>query len=654
MNTSRKKTRFFQTCLGVFQGGGCRGSAFVGALEELEQRKVDFAGVAGTSAGSIMAALVGAGANSSYLKKVIGELDFLDLLIPAENLPSLPTATMTKLALDLVGLFSSDAASAAKIVRHHGLFSSRGIEDWLNRCLRTLLPDKKSPIRFKDLPIPTYVVAADIRTNDVKIWSSLTTQNDEVAYAVRCSCSIPGFFQPVQERYIDGGVLSNLPAFVFSGPEFGQIKPFANRILAFTLISSHEDRAPTSGRELLHATVDTIVDGATAVQGRIIEDVHQIAIETGEVKATDFEKMNPKIVAWLHEQGKAAASRFFDDELSKVAAVEQRPDLLYGIDEIYLSVAETLDDLHIKNVVICNADRKWVYAIFPMLLAWRRRGVNLKVVLSPRPHGSDHEKYQGRVLRALGAEIYFSEVFPFSGFMLNPDDQAHARAIIYCPDLYGDETVAIRYKAPYDFTSIRALWQVTQPLMRNDNDKLNVAPTLRRTSELKVLDDLRKFVPAYSTAGTQLSMETIPVTSLTLLTKFVRGFKYKQIEHLFDLFTSEGFSCFETAEIQYTGVLSTVVTPPVVEASGGGYIVVQGNTRALYCYKNEIPELRCVVVRNHSTPLPSSNRVSLREVLIGGRTLSTIERYNGPIDKDYRAIEWATHRPNETLIGAKV
>src|SRR6266478_2490972 len=214
MTTPKKRSVFFQTCLGVFQGGGCRGAAFAGAFEELELRKVDFAGVAGTSAGSIMAALVGAGANSTYIQKALADLDFTKLLLPPEKVTLEPESLSARLGLDFAAALSKDAANAVKIVRYHGMYSSEEIENWLNKHLHSLLPDKKVPVRFKDLPIPTYIVAADIRTNDVKVWSSLTTQDDEVAYAVRCSCSIPAFFQPVQGRYIDGGVLSNLPAFV--------------------------------------------------------------------------------------------------------------------------------------------------------------------------------------------------------------------------------------------------------------------------------------------------------------------------------------------------------------------------------------------------------------------------------------------------------
>jgi predicted acylesterase/phospholipase RssA len=57
-----EQTRFFRTCVGVFQGGGCRGAALAGAYQEAVARGVTFAEVAGTSAGSIVAALIGAGA----------------------------------------------------------------------------------------------------------------------------------------------------------------------------------------------------------------------------------------------------------------------------------------------------------------------------------------------------------------------------------------------------------------------------------------------------------------------------------------------------------------------------------------------------------------------------------------------------------------
>ena len=43
---------------GIFEGGGVKGLAHIGALAAAQQRGVNFTGVAGTSAGAIVAALI--------------------------------------------------------------------------------------------------------------------------------------------------------------------------------------------------------------------------------------------------------------------------------------------------------------------------------------------------------------------------------------------------------------------------------------------------------------------------------------------------------------------------------------------------------------------------------------------------------------------
>ena len=70
------KTSFFKSCFGVFQGGGCRAAAFVGAYEEAVSSGVSFTEVAGTSAGSIVASLIGAGATPQDLREAITGIDF--------------------------------------------------------------------------------------------------------------------------------------------------------------------------------------------------------------------------------------------------------------------------------------------------------------------------------------------------------------------------------------------------------------------------------------------------------------------------------------------------------------------------------------------------------------------------------------------------
>ena len=68
------KTKFFQNCLGVFQGGGCRGAAYVGAYKQSIELGISFSELVGASTGSIIAVFIGAGASPKQLEKIIKEL----------------------------------------------------------------------------------------------------------------------------------------------------------------------------------------------------------------------------------------------------------------------------------------------------------------------------------------------------------------------------------------------------------------------------------------------------------------------------------------------------------------------------------------------------------------------------------------------------
>jgi predicted acylesterase/phospholipase RssA len=207
-------TRFFRSAAGVFQGGGCRAAAFVGAFQESIRRGVSFTEVAGTSAGSIVAALVGAGATPEDLGNAIGELDFKAFLRPTE------IQTKRGMVGSIVERFHPNLA---RLFYDQGFYSSSQIVDWTNAQLNKLLPGVSHPVTFESLPTPTYIVSTDLVRTEPKIWSQKTTPHELVAKAVQSSCAIPIFFQPVEQRYVDGGVLSNLPTDLLplNAPSFG-------------------------------------------------------------------------------------------------------------------------------------------------------------------------------------------------------------------------------------------------------------------------------------------------------------------------------------------------------------------------------------------------------------------------------------------------
>src|SRR6266700_7238934 len=61
---------------GVFEGGGVTGIGLVGAVSVIEAAGYEFANLAGTSAGAIIASLLAAGYNAAELKQTINGIDF--------------------------------------------------------------------------------------------------------------------------------------------------------------------------------------------------------------------------------------------------------------------------------------------------------------------------------------------------------------------------------------------------------------------------------------------------------------------------------------------------------------------------------------------------------------------------------------------------
>ncbi|WP_197490644.1 patatin-like phospholipase family protein, partial [Brevibacillus sp. SKDU10] len=64
----------------VFEGGGMKGIALIGAITAMEQHGYQWESVAGTSAGSIVAALLAAGYRHQELREIFETLDYLQFL----------------------------------------------------------------------------------------------------------------------------------------------------------------------------------------------------------------------------------------------------------------------------------------------------------------------------------------------------------------------------------------------------------------------------------------------------------------------------------------------------------------------------------------------------------------------------------------------
>lgn len=266
-------------CFCIFEGGGARGIAHVGALAALEESGLKLDGFAGTSAGAIIAALAAVGYRSDDLINPQGTvLQLVDLdasniwggdavrpavspanlfgplgwfyiccardaglYIPHILLLGLTLATYLAVqghSLPLVAVFFAAMVIAvvALAVAHWlsaGLSSLRSFERGLNQLLRLRLAGKlrrvprhharlDKPVTFRDLEEagcpPLRVVAADISSQQLQLFSAAATPSAGVASAVAASVCLPVIFKPWRigkTMFLDGGLVSNLPAWTF-------------------------------------------------------------------------------------------------------------------------------------------------------------------------------------------------------------------------------------------------------------------------------------------------------------------------------------------------------------------------------------------------------------------------------------------------------
>lgn len=285
---------------GVFSGGGIKGFALIGAYEVVEQRGFQFRRVAGTSAGSIIAALIAAGYTSGQIKHLMNELDVKKFMDARKNI--IPLA-MTKWLY---------------LYWRLGLYKGSELEKWLEEKLAL-----KGIRRFSDLPAQALrIVASDLTNGRLVVLPDdlpsygINPAAFSVAKAVRMSCSIPYFFEPVKlsgvrqtSLIVDGGVLSNFPMWLFDRENVKKVRP----VLGVKLSPSLQERPEKEIRnaiQMFEALFETMKDAHDA---RYISRKHAqniIFIPTDGIFATEFQ-LDENRKNELLELGRNSAKQFF-------------------------------------------------------------------------------------------------------------------------------------------------------------------------------------------------------------------------------------------------------------------------------------------------------------------------------------------------------
>jgi NTE family protein len=152
-------------------GGAARGFAHVGVIQVLEEAGIRPSLVAGTSAGSLVAAIYASGKSGAQLQQV------------AETMEEAAIADWS------LQIFSRGALRGEALARYvNGQVNSRLIEN---------------------MPLPLGIVATDLNSGADTLF-----QRGDTGTAVRASSAVPAVFQPVKiagRDYVDGGLVSPVP-----------------------------------------------------------------------------------------------------------------------------------------------------------------------------------------------------------------------------------------------------------------------------------------------------------------------------------------------------------------------------------------------------------------------------------------------------------
>ena len=213
----------------ALSGGGAKGLAHIGVIEALQDYGIEIDYIAGTSSGSIVAALFAAGYTPNQILKIVEK--YKDKIIDIE----------CNLGFKLLG------SALSKKISIRGFIKGNNLENILRQVLR-----KKDVEDIYDVKVPLAIPVIDLTTGEIVYFWNNKKQKDKRSYLineednyddnpsyysagdlasiVRASCSLPGVFIPkkIEDKYyIDGGVRVNTPVDVLR-------KMGAEKILAVT------------------------------------------------------------------------------------------------------------------------------------------------------------------------------------------------------------------------------------------------------------------------------------------------------------------------------------------------------------------------------------------------------------------------------------
>ncbi len=304
----REYNDFKYACL--FGGGAIRGAAHVGVLKALHSIGIEPTLLAGSSVGSIVAALYAVGYTDDELAQVFLSVNF-------ELFRDVSLGFNNKFALSKGNVFL----------------------EWLRDLIErkyygtAYLKGQCRPVSFKDLKKNLVIITTNMNNFSCREFSSFETPDFEVALAVRISCCMPGLMRAYNfndELLVDGDLMKGKPMWYLSK----NIQNSADRILEIRLEGTF------SGSDLKPLEyVNGMYTCMTSSETSFIKSLYgkcdrydYLVVDTGDVVVVDFNYPLEKRQAIIDNGYKQTMDYF-----TKYLPIKKQ-----RIDDIYLNMLDEL------------------------------------------------------------------------------------------------------------------------------------------------------------------------------------------------------------------------------------------------------------------------------------------------------------------------
>lgn len=255
---------FKYTCL--FGGGAIRGVSYIGAVKALEELGIIPDRLAGSSVGSIFAALLAVGYNAEELKDIFIKVNFELFKDISIGLGPLFAISKGEVFLEWVRELIEK--------KYYGENYKKGVNP---------------AVTFKDIKKNLVVITTNLSNFECKEFSKFDTPDYEIASAVRISCCMPGLMKPIEYNktlLVDGDLQKSWPMWKLSKHLLNDDE----RILEFRLEGNYESN-DISGINYANAVYSCM----TAISTSFITNIYgnkdkfdYIVLNTGDIVVVDF------------------------------------------------------------------------------------------------------------------------------------------------------------------------------------------------------------------------------------------------------------------------------------------------------------------------------------------------------------------------------